>query len=268
MKGEDGDIIPPAYAFRIMGSRGFWPLVSWSTTPKLGELPDPPAATLRLIQSSGQLNLASTAFAISVIAPGTAISSTSVQRQNPTGHELGVKPSVGIKQPQMFTFGPHPSTVTQQQQPYPYPCPSPLVIRPSLQYGARHVGGKSANSVPRYWTETDSQLISHAAESESKIERNAVTGSSCCRERWCRSEYKQSNEQLRPRFSRHGAVGDGRPRKSRTSILSLLTVEARKNRPRLPRRRCTLHNLARKLLLLPRRKARVSLISAKLMSST
>lgn len=66
----------------------------------------------------------------------------------------------------MFTFGPHTSTVVQQQQqqPYPYPYPRPLVFSPGPQRfgspgGARHARGKSANSLPRYRTETDSQLI-------------------------------------------------------------------------------------------------------------
>lgn len=46
VKGEHREIIPPSYAFHITGSRDSWPLVSYTTTPKLGVLPDPPAATL------------------------------------------------------------------------------------------------------------------------------------------------------------------------------------------------------------------------------
>lgn len=44
-KNENGDIIPPAYAFHITAIRDSWPLVSWSTSPKVGGVESPPMPT-------------------------------------------------------------------------------------------------------------------------------------------------------------------------------------------------------------------------------
>lgn len=233
--------ISPAYATQ--------PLVSWPTTPKPGVIPDQPAATLQPIHASGQFQSVGTSRATHAV---TTVSSTGVPHVNLIGHGLGAKPSINIRQPvtikqqQMFTFGPHPSTISQQpqqqqQQPYPYSYPPPLIIRLSPQSqncgppaGARNARGKSASSLQggymRYGSEKDKQFV---AVLKSQRLREALaqaqeTGSAHAGRRV--QGQSQGQLQKRPQSStgassHFGAVGYGRPSKNRKSILSPLTIE-------------------------------------------